>query len=378
MHALQLNFFLDWRRSPRDILRHWQGLSDVAVAAAAGGANISVVQACATQATFTDRGIVFHFIPPASPGTPLTRTRAFTRLLAQLAPDVAHVHGLGFAREVLDLRTLSPELPILLQDHADRVPRFWRRGAMRRSLDKCTGVSFCARAQAEPFRGAGLLGPHVEVFEIPESTSSFQPGDQAAARAACGIHGDPAVLWVGHLNGNKDPLTILEAVSIARRRLPGLQLWFCFGSAPLQQAVEARIARDVELRGCVHLLGPVPHEQVETLMRAADVFVLGSHREGSSFSLIEALATGLTPVVTAIPSLRVLTGNGEVGTLFPCGDAHACADALQRAAYSLQPGARERVRAFFDAHLSHSAIGRRFAEAYDRIRGGARVTSTAA
>jgi hypothetical protein len=98
------------------------------------------------------------------------------------------------------------------------VPRFWRRGALRRALEKCSAVSFCARAQAEPFRGAGLLGPQVEVFEIPESTSSFKPGDQAAARAATGIHGDPAVLWVGHLNANKDPLTILDAVSIARRR----------------------------------------------------------------------------------------------------------------------------------------------------------------
>ena len=135
------------------------------------------------------------------------------------------------------------------------------------------------------------------------------------------------MLWVGHLNANKDPLTILEAVSIARRRLPGLQLWFCFGSAPMHQAVEARIAREVELRECVHLLGRVPHEQVETLMRAADLFVLGSHREGSSFSLIEALATGLTPVVSAIPSLRVLTGNGAVGALFPCGDARALSDA---------------------------------------------------
>ncbi len=66
-------------------------------------------------------------------------------------------------------------------------------------------------------------------------------------------------------------------------------------------------------------------------MRAADLFVLGSHREGSSFALIEALATGLTPVVTDIPSLRALTGNGAVGALWPCGDAGALDDALRSA-----------------------------------------------
>ena len=186
------------------------------------------------------------------------------------------------------------------------------------------------------------------------------------------------MLWVGHLNANKDPLTILDAVSIARRRLPGLQLWCCLRSAPQRAAVEARLAAEQGLGECVHLLGSVPHEQIELLMRAADLFVLGSHREGSSFSLIEALATGLTPVVTAIPSMRVLTGHGAVGALFPCGHAHACADALVRAAQSLQPETRGRVRAHFDAQLSHRAIGRRFAEAYGRIHGGAPAAPTAA
>jgi glycosyltransferase involved in cell wall biosynthesis len=238
-------------------------------------------------------------------------------------------------------------------------------------------VSFCARAQADPFRRAGLFGRHLQVFEIPESTSTFLPGDQAAARAATGLHGDPAVLWVGHLDANKDPLTILEAVRRVSEELPGLRLWFCFGTAPLREVVDWRVAQDAELRERVHLLGRVPHERVELLMRAADLFVLGSQREGSSFSLIEALATGLTPVVTAIPSLCALTGNGAVGQLFPCGDVQGCADALTRAARSLEPGTRQRVRAHFETHLSHRAIGRRFADAYDRIRGGVRVASTA-
>ena len=58
-------------------------------------------------------------------------------------------------------------------------------------------------------------------------------------------------------------------------------------------------------------------------MRAADLFVLGSHREGGSSALVEAMATGRTPVVTDIPSSRALTGNGAVGELWPCGDSRA-------------------------------------------------------
>jgi glycosyltransferase involved in cell wall biosynthesis len=202
------------------------------------------------------------------------------------------------------------------------------------------------------------------VFEIPESTSAFVPGERAAARAAMGLHGNPALLWVGHLDHNKDPLTVLYGVAAAARDLPELQLWCCFGAAPLLAAVRARIARDPLLRERVHLLGRVPHEDIQTLMRAADLFVLGSHREGSSFALIESLATGLTPVVTDIPSLRALTGNGTVGRLWRVGDSAALAGALRAATASLGVGSRTRVRAHFDEQLSSAAIGRKFAAAY--------------
>jgi len=361
MHVLQINFFLDPERTPRDILRDWHSLLDIAVAALAGGARVSVVQACATEASFSEQGVDFHFVSPR--GGSLTASGRFATLLRQLAPDVAHVHGLGFSSEVIGLRGLAPQLPIFLQDHADGVPRFWRRAAFRRGLAPASAVSFCARSQAEPFRRAGMLDTQ-QVYEIPESTSTFKPGDREAARAGTGVHGDPAVLWVGHLDANKDPLTVLEGVSLAIRDLPGLRLWMCFGATTLQPAVEARIAHDPSLRERVQLLGRVPHAHVESLMQAADLFVLGSHREGSSFSLIEALATGLTPVVTDIPSLRALTGDGAVGALWPCGDSRALGRALVQAASGLKANSWRTVRAHFDAQLSHAAIGRRLVEAY--------------
>ena len=92
----------------------------------------------------------------------------------------------------------------------------------------------------------------MEIFEIAESTSSFTPGDRAAARAATGLHGDPAALCVGHLDENKDPLTVLEGVRAAAQALPNLQLWCCYATAPLLPAIEARLASDavVGRRAC--------------------------------------------------------------------------------------------------------------------------------
>lgn len=375
MHVLQISFFVDpTRRSPERLLEDWHSLEDVAAAVASAGERVTVVQASLSPGALTRRGVDYVFVAPPTDGA-LATSDAVRKLLGRLAPDVVHVHGLGFPRDVLALRDALPQVPILLQDHADRVPRLWRRAQWKRAAAAIDGVSFCARAQAEPFVRARLLPPHVRVLEVPESTSAFLPGDRDAAREAAGLSGDPALLWVGHLDRNKDPLTVLDGVAAAVGDLSGLELWCCFGSAPLLPAVQARIARDPALRERVHLLGRVPHRRVEQLMRAADLFVHGSHRESTGFALIEALATGLTPVVTDIPSLRALTAGGAVGALWPCGDPHALARALRAANLRRGPGTRADVRAHFEDHLSSSALGRRLAAGYRELAASVEMTA---
>jgi glycosyltransferase involved in cell wall biosynthesis len=354
MHVAQINFFVDpERREPARLLEAWHSLDDIATAVASQGARVAVVQASEVEGRIERDGVVFHFVAP--------------RRVPELAAgaDICHVHGLGFSREVRALRASAPRTPILLQDHADRPPRLWRRAAFRAGLAVADGIAFCTRSQAAPF--AGLIAKHTRIFEVPESTSTFTPGPREMARAATGIHGDPAVLWVGHFDRNKDPLTVLEGVARAAQDLPGIRLWCCYGTAPLAARVEAAIRQRPLLRGRVELLGRVPHERVRELMRAADLFVLGSHREGCNFSVIEALATGLTPVVTDIPSMRALTGEGAIGTLWKVGDADGCAAALRRCAAAPDADRRNAARAHFDSHLSSAALGRRLVAAYEQL-----------
>jgi glycosyltransferase involved in cell wall biosynthesis len=171
-------------------------------------------------------------------------------------------------------------------------------------------------------------------------------------------------VWVGHLNENKDPLSVMDGVSLAVARLPGLRLWCYFGSAPLLSAVRRRIARDPKLSGRVHLMGSVPHEQIQTVMRAADLFVLGSHREGSGYALLEAMACGVAPVVSDIPAFRSLTAGATAGALWPRGDARRLAHALVSCWLSAAEDRRAVVRAHFERELSIEAIGRKLVAVY--------------
>lgn len=367
IHIVQISFYLDpMGREPERLLHDWPSLVDVAEAVHGAGARVSVIQAAHTSLRIERNGVEYFFLAPEIGDRSIAENVRFAILLQRLKADVFHVHGFSFPLDVMTLASLLPRTPILVQDHANHVPRLWRRWAWRRALSQVAGVAFCARAQARPFVSSRLLSQTTPVYEIPESSSRFTSGDRSIAREHTGLHGSPCVLWVGHLNHNKDPLTVLDAISRVVAHLPTLQLWCCFIDAPLLASVTSRIESDERLREHVHLLGRIEHERVQTLMQAADIFVLGSHHEGSGYSVIEALACGLVPVVTDIPSFRALTADGRIGRLWPRGDAGALSDALL--AIARDPPSRGAVRAHFDSEISLAAVGRKLRAAYEDLR----------
>jgi glycosyltransferase involved in cell wall biosynthesis len=363
-----VGFFQDPEdRDPEELLAAWPTLVDVAESVATACARVSVIQSSGHSRHIHRNGVDYHFLPLARRHRRPSRGTDLAALLATLDPQVLHVHGLCFPRQVRRMAEAAPGIPIMLQDHANRPPRWWRRAAWRECGPVVAGVAFCSRQQARPFLESGVIARGTGVYEIPESTSRFQPGDVARARADRRVWGEPLLLWVGHLDANKDPLTVLEGVALAARQLPHLQLWCCFGKTDLLPRVHQRIRSDPLLEGHTHLLGRVSHADIEQLMRAADFFVSGSHREGSGYALIEALACGLPPVATDIPSFRALTGAGAVGRLWQAGDSASLCSALLDLPASTDAHARAAVRAHFDRELSREALGRKLVAAYGDV-----------
>lgn len=375
LHVAQINFLqAPEELTPIQVLEQWHSLVDIAEVAASSGIRVSVIQAAAREDLITRNGIDYHFVDIRGLEVARNRGRRFASLLDDLKVDLLHGHGLDFVEEAFAVSQCLPQLPILMQDHASRPPRWWRRPQWRRWHAAISGVAFTAPGQAQPFIRARLFDPLAQVFAIPESSCRFTPGSRDRARVETGLRGDPCVLWVGHLSSGKDPLSVLDGVALAARQLPELQLWCAFGSAPLLGEVQQRIEHDPQLRGRVHLLGKVEHARVETLMRAADLFVSGSHAESCGYVVLEALACGVAPVVTDIPSFRALLGDGGVGKLWPCGDAAQFADALVDIAAS-RPSPQQ-VRAHFDAALSFAAVGRQWADAYAQVHHGRRRSAS--
>lgn len=351
---------------PEQLLESWPTLVDIAEAVQRAGAEVTVLQSFHRDLEIVARNVRYRFVrEPALPGraTGLMPSRLARAARASM-PDIIHVNGLDFGRHIAALCRVGP--PVLVQDHASRADT--RDAGRRRGLRDVSGAAFTASAQAEPFLAKGWLRADMPVFAVPESSTRFCAGDREVARARCGISGDPAVLWVGRLDANKDPMTILRAIEMAARALPGLQLWCCFddrrGLSPLLPQLRSLVSASPDLAGRVHLLGRVPHADVETLCRAADFFMLASHHEGSGYALIEAMACGATPIVSDIPSFRQLTANGTVGALIPAGDPALFAQALVELAGRDRAVLRERTIGHFINTLSFDRVGAQLCDIY--------------
>ncbi len=351
-----------------DTLTHWcRALRET-------GAHLEVVQRFSRDATVERDGVTYHCLADGTAGTPswrdgLTRVVERTRTTT---PDLVHVNGLGFPALVAALRDgLGPAPVIVLQDHAGLAPpagggfmESFKRLRWKTGLDHADAVSFTAEGLAAPWHRAGLL-QQARVLDVVESSTTVRPTPRDEARSRTGLTGAPVVLWIGRLIAGKDPRTALAGFESFRVHHPDARLVMLFQGGDLEDDVRGIVHRSLLLQLSVRLVGAVPHEAMGDYFGAADLFLSASHSEGSGYALLEAMACGVTPVVTAIAPHLAITGG--TGTSWAVGDARACAEALTRAWAGDHAAAAAAVRARFDEALSWGALARRTMEAYTRL-----------
>ena len=379
MHIVQINYVYDRDLfEPDAVLDRYRTLTGWSEALAASGAErVTVVQRFHRDATVSQNGVEYLFRAGGDAGAPShwDWPRRMHGAAINAKPDVLHVNSLDFPVQTwLMRRGLPRSAAVVVQDHASGAPRpgvrrvrSFRRFVRRHAMRAADAFLFTAAEQADAWRLAGFIAPDQRVFQIPESSTKLRALDREAARRQAGIEGVPAVLWVGRLNANKDPLAILDGFAQTLVRLPDAVLTMIYSENDLLPAVEDRLRASPALAGRVRLVGKVAHELMPAFYSAADIFVLGSHHEGSGYALIEACACGLPPVVTDIPTFRVITDDGAIGALWEPGNPSACAGALLKVSRRDRTAARERVLVQFDRVLSWEAVARQAIAAYKEV-----------
>jgi glycosyltransferase involved in cell wall biosynthesis len=357
-NAVQVSLYVDPRgRDGESLLHEWHTLPGVAAGAARAGARVTIVQAATRRETLEGDGVTYEFVP-------LPRVVDVVR---SLHPDVIHLHGFIFPIAIWSIARAFRGVPLMIQDHATRLPHGFRRLLWGKVCQSVDAVAFTSREQSLPFYESGVFRSDMKLFEILEGSSFFTPGDRDAARRRNGIGGDPCILWVGRLDSNKDPLTALDAFERAAPSLPDARMWCAYREAPLLGAVRERIAASSVLSERVTLIGERTYDQMEDLFRASDFFVQTSHYEGSGFSALEAMACGTPALLTDIPSFRRITNDGNAGSLTPVDDSVALAQAMVLWAAKDRLRMRHAAREWFERGLSFDSIGRDLRSAYETL-----------
>ena len=186
------------------------------------------------------------------------------------------------------------------------------------------------------------------------------------ARSTLGILPQQSlVLFAGRLAEDKGVGYLLDAWRTIEQSSDGDSSTLVLAGAELHQG-EFRNRGERELRRA-RFVGKVP--DVRPLLHAADVLVLPSLTEGLSNIALEAMASGLPVVGTAIGGLKEQITNGITGLLIPPRDADALVRAvttlLRDAALRSEIGAAARVSV--ERRYSLASVVDAYEELYDHL-----------
>ena len=151
-------------------------------------------------------------------------------------------------------------------------------------------------------------------------------------REAIGPFSDPryfVVGTVGRLQPVKDQITLVRAMIELWRSDETARKWLrlaLIGDGPLRAEIE-ELLRQENATDCVWLAGA--RDDVPSVMRSFNLFVLPSLAEGVSNTLLEAMASGLPVVATRVGGNPELMEEGRSGMLVPPADPHAMAAAIR-------------------------------------------------
>ncbi len=119
---------------------------------------------------------------------------------------------------------------------------------------------------------------------------------------------------------------LIRAFALVHPRMPDARL-LLLGDGSLDLEIHA-LVKELGLREWVHAHGRASYDQLPDYFRVADVYVSAAISDGTSISLLEAMACGLPAVVTDNPGNREWVEPGINGELARPGDAESLAAAM--------------------------------------------------
>jgi glycosyltransferase involved in cell wall biosynthesis len=282
------------------------------------------------------------------------------RHIKKIRPDIVFVNGFIFPLQIIQLKLkLGRTVKIIVLHRAEKpfkgFKRYWQKMA-----DKIVNAYFFTSAEfGKEWTQFGNIGDQKKIYEIIQSSSGFYPQDKDLSRSVLHINSSPVFLWVGRLDKNKDPLTVVKAFLRFIAFIPAAKLYMIYQTEELLSETRNLIQTNRRATEAIQLVGEIQHPQLQNWYNAADFIISGSHYEGSGIGVCEAMSCGCIPVLTDIVSFRKMTGPAKCGLLYEPGNDHALLQKLLEANELNIEVERKKVLLQFKNELSFEAIAKK-------------------
>jgi glycosyltransferase involved in cell wall biosynthesis len=267
------------------------------------------------EGRYAKSGVDYRFIKSENRLFPST----LHNYIRDLNPDIVFVHGMHFPLQVIQLRTkLSKNVKVFLQNHAEKPATGLKKMLQRFADRKIDGYFFTSFEMGEPWLKEKIIRGTEKVHQVMEASSVFGPMNKQEARLKTNVNGHLVYLWVGRLDANKDPLTVIAAFRKFLSHQPNARLYMIYHTEELKEEIVKQIEA---FQDNIILVGTIPHADLQPWFSSADFIVSASHYEGSGVAICEGMSCGCIPVLTNIASFRMMTGDGKCGRLYEAGRA---------------------------------------------------------
>jgi glycosyltransferase involved in cell wall biosynthesis len=264
---------------------------------------------------------------------------AFPRLrdvvddLARFRPDVVHL-ATEFSLGIAGLKAARQlQLPVIASAHTDYDQYAARYGVpwalkagwhyLRWFYGQAHRVLCPSRVYEEHLHSHGVV--HTGLWSRGVDPDVFAPRFRSAAyreRFGAGP-GDTLVTYIGRLAREKNLDLLLEAWDMVAPDRGSAQL-VLVGRGPLEEEIRRR-----EIPG-VHVPGLLHGTELSEAYASADLFAFPSTTETFGNSLLEAMGSGLPPLVAAAGGVLEFSEHGENAWLVEPDSAPAIAEGLMR------------------------------------------------
>jgi len=277
------------------------------------------------------------------PGHALPFYPRLVRLFRSLKPAIVHTRNLA-ALEVVPAAWLAGVAGRLHGEHGRDALDPDGTNIRRRRIRRLFRPFVSRYVAVAPDLAEYLIGPigipaeRVDLIVNGVDTARFSPSKPRVPIPGCPFV-DPGMRLVGTV-GRLDPVKaqvhLARAFSMLIQRRPELRdvLRLVIVGEGSERAEVTRVLNDAGLLDRAWL--PGERDDVANVLRGLDVFVLPSLAEGVSNTVLEAMATGLPVVATAVGANPYLVDDGASGRIVPAGDPVAIANALE--GYVNDPG----------------------------------------